>query len=463
MLMERFDKTWREAFNQPEFDKEKWNSPSSSLFDKIEEEVAKDEQPKGFWFTVLGITLLVAALILLVIILSSSSESVKKTNTLDSTSSIVENTYNTQSNTNQLVDNIETTPSKPFVESDPEVKTSLYNIKEINTKTLVVQTIQETSHNRRNQENTSNKNDLFISENSNIPDFTPISWNEKLAPSPTIDFRTIQSHKIIPSVTLKETSSFQKKTSPIYIGLFSQYVLWDDILNPNYQSALQDADFYSSETKAFNFSLDIEKPLSNRISIFSAISYERISIESGHNSTLFYSSDSMGSLSNTFDLDMASPYGFMQSEILLTRNASSTINENIDLGLSTQHEISNLDLNLGLRLKLIQHNRSSIRLSTALGLNYLVKIENTFKNCLVGNSDLVYDQGSIISDQQNLNRVYLSTYLGVEYNYQINTLNALTFRTSWKEGLGSIYSEDSFSTKTRRVYFGIGLIRKIGL
>ncbi len=233
---------------------------------------------------------------------------------------------------------------------------------------------------------------------------------------------------------------------------------WQFKLNNNYQTALQPADFTHTNGKGLAATFGLSKSISRPFSLNSSLTIERISFESGHNSSITYNPTSEAEQSNSFDLTMASPLGFIESNIVVEREAGE-LNEATDLvvDLNNSHQVSNVDLNLSLQSNLYQTNKFEMLVDLGLGVNYLFAIQNDLYEFNLSKDNFKPGTTSITADQNELSKTRPYFMLGAGVTYDWTKGNGLVLRYQFKQDFNSVYQSGDFGTLLRRhtVFLGV--------
>ena len=210
---------------------------------------------------------------------------------------------------------------------------------------------------------------------------------------------------------------------------------WDFNLNNNYSSALNSADFYSSMARGYNVSLGYGQTLNKIIDFNIDLTYNRINMKSGHNSEEIYRLDLENNLSNTLSVLMATPIGFINSEVEINRVDPSITDQETEFGIGivNEHQITSIGVEPSLNFNLLKSNGFVVGPSVGIGFYYLTSITNKIAEVNSQHAAFQSSVFEITNDQQNINRflttinlgaqvertIYSNLKVGINLNYKI--------------------------------------------
>lgn len=236
------------------------------------------------------------------------------------------------------------------------------------------------------------------------------------------------------------------------IGLEAGYSLWSLSLNNNYQTALQGADFTHSKANGFFAGINASKSISPILKLNANLTFERVSFESGHNSIVNYDPSTENAEGvNTFDLTMATPIGFLESNINLKNTETNLdVPKDVVLDLSNKHIASNLDFGLGLTIQAIDKGKINVGLDLGLGLNYLLSLENDFYSFTPNENTFEGQGSSLVSNQSDINKTRPYFMSGLNVLFGLNTGSQIGFAYSFKQDVVPLYQFGDYSTLLSR-------------
>lgn len=250
----------------------------------------------------------------------------------------------------------------------------------------------------------------------------------------------------------------KKSTWSLAAGTGISY--WQFKLNDTYRSALAPADFQSSNGVGFRTFVGLNKQLGGRFSLKANLAYENIGFSSGHNSSLDYdrTAETDTDHSNTKMVGMATPIGFIESDLVINRNSESAGSELL-IDIKNQHRIQSLDLVLTLDYELPEFLGFTPMLSAGAGVQYINKISNELKSFTPQQSDFSAGKGEIVADQKSLQRWSPTMTTGLRLEKRINKNISFGLNGNYLFNLSALQKMDGFSTNLNRFNGGIYLRR----
>lgn len=468
---------WEKAFNDHSLDNESWLEPASDVFDNISSEIYKEKRSQKYWL-IIFLLLVVLGIATIILLSSKTNPADFNTNVKSSKNELLETqeqiteidaVRKTISSTNiQEENNSKSTKSqKSLINSAQKEKNNSLinriienNITEVNNKSLKPQQskIQENIYNidknnitvlnegydNLNSNNVTNLNNnllLPITQIKAIHNEIHFSYEK-----PKLNFNNNSFSKII-----KEPYS-NKNTLSLMIGA----EVWAFNLNENYQSALNPADFSHSNGKGLSAQINYGYQLNTQIGLAVKAGYQNINLNSGHNSALTYDNNNeLISNSNQFDLLMASPLGFMNSNISIERRENTTGDKtDIIVDLDNKHNITNIDLALGLDFTLWNNKNYFSNLSVFGGANYLIGIKNNLSAFQVDNDTFNSGEAGEVTLQESYNNIVPFVGIGFNIGKNLNNDYSIGLRTEFNTSIQPLYQELDFSTQVNRYNIG---------
>jgi len=253
----------------------------------------------------------------------------------------------------------------------------------------------------------------------------------------------------------------QDRTKKIMLG--SMFSLWDFNLNSSYETALDPADFYHNTGKSAAVVINYQQFLNDRLFYYVEAGYEKVRFNSGHNSSVAYDPalEDMQTHSTAYNLTMASPVGFINSDIVINRSsANGDQSANLTVDLNNRHSIQNLSLASGLGVQLIQHSSVGLSIHMGLGLNQFIRNNHTLVYCGVDDAGYEYSSGYVSSAPLNLVNTTLYGQTGVQLSYLLGNNWMAGLVVDYQHNMGVIYKEDDFSTQLNRYRVGLQFGKK---
>ncbi len=229
---------------------------------------------------------------------------------------------------------------------------------------------------------------------------------------------------------------------------------WNFKLNENYQTALQPADFTYTNGKGIAIFTGVEKSFASSFRVKATVGFENINFKSGHNSSINYNPAlEESNMSNDFSLTMASPLGFIESEINVRRsdgvNAEAT---DLVVDLNNSHKVSNFDFGMSVLKQFSISNRLALNLEGGAGLNHLISLDNDLYKFSLSKEGFQSGNSSITADQNELKKTRPYFLIGGSSMYKINPNSSIGLSYQLKQDFNSIYQSGDFNTLLKRQF-----------
>lgn len=473
------DKKIKDTFNPPPSLKgEDWLVPSDDLFDSIESAIYNEprEKRRGIWIWLLPLLFISGIAIYFMTLNTQSIARYSNNGTKEFQSTM--NTFNDHGNEGNVVNHENLT----LKENTTNDKISSSKIKSIiqNSSISSIELSTATSSGQSNKVLTFNNSENLmiraITDNNKpsvIGYFSVIgskigmteiaTFSDK--DRSTIDLAKLsginnfiahESTPLVSDISLV-TIDVSKSGIPRWnLKLFTGMTNWNFDLNNNYLTALQPADFSFSNGVGYFVELGIEKRLSKRVSVGVSVLAERNTFDSGHNSVIDYNINNENSdNTNEFDLTMASPLGFLESNIVVARSVDANDHTDLIIDLENKHTVSNIDLGLYAQLDILQYRSFCIGGQIGGGLNHLSSITNSLDHFSTSESGFDSRSSEILKGQSDLNllRPYFNFGVNLEYKWSHNISIGLNHQ--YRQDLNAIYNSGDFSTLVNRQLSGL--------
>ena len=468
----------KNTFNPPPSLKgEDWLLPSDDLFESIESSIQNDQKKKnrGIWVWLLSLLLI------------SGTLSYLLTNT-NIGGNLLTNKGNTEYHTTSKrsfvrINDVNKLNSKNLfskVGSDnKEIATSIieYNV-EKSTTDLTIPFISSTSDKTTSVSVLEKSFNLNTRTNRRDRDLENLAFTAVIG-SNTADIEkslTVKTKKIsnnLARIASINCSLIQKKVSPFFhefsyirdedvnqasdwrIKFSSGSSNWNFSLNNNYLTSLNPADFRFSKGMGLFVELSVEKMLSQRLSVGVSGLIESSSFNSGHNSIIDYNiNNETEHQMNKFDVIMASPLGFLESNIVVARSTDANEHTDLTIDLNNSHSTTNIDFGLYAQIEILQYRNFSLSNQSGIGFNYLSDITNSLDHFSTSETGFISHSSEILKNQSHLNllRSYINIGINLEYKYSRSI--CLGVNHQFRQDFNPIYSDGDFSTLISRQLSG---------
>ncbi|MDA9181929.1 hypothetical protein N9O51_01935, partial [Saprospiraceae bacterium] len=438
----------KNTFNPPPSLKgEDWLLPSDDLFDSIESSIQNDQKKKnrGIWVWLLSLLFISGALSYLLTSNNTKIGGIVLTNNGDTD-------YRTTSKSSVVrINDVNKWNSKNLfskVGSDnKEIATSKieYNV-EKSTTDLTIPFISSTSDKTTSVSVLEKLFNLNFRTNRRDRDLENLAFTSVVGSkiSDIEESLTIKTKRIsnnfasIASIASINCSLFREKVPPFFHEFYhipnkdlsqaSEWSLklssgssnWNFSLNNNYRTTLDPADFRFSKGDGYFIELSIEKMLSQRLSVGVSGLIESSSFNSGHNSIIDYNiNNETEHQMNQFDVIMASPLGFLESNIVVARSTDANEHTDLIIDLNNSHSITNIDFGFYAQIEILQYRNFSLSNQSGIGFNYLSNITNSLDHFSTSETGFISHSSEILKNQSHINllRSYINIGINLEYKF----------------------------------------------
>lgn len=471
---------WRERFNPPSLEKEKWLQPAPKVFDAIEQELFPDQKKKKrglYWYILAGLVL--ASLAVLMIRQFSGNNT--KISQLDLNqekgdrkelrqkatvqSDIPPVSSATSSNTASIENSVTSSSSSSVSSLRSENKTvsnktAISNSSSSNvsfTKENQLGTIVSNSQNSLSGNSASysvNERSPIIAskgkdETIKVAKLEPLEYFTKLS---TLDIRTIfplsndnylNADKIDFEPFVDPIEERKKRQA---ISLAFGYARTDYFLNPNFASAVDPADFTKSSAAGNFIDLSYTINTGKKLSYFVNVSLERSTFSSGHNSNYFYDPVNEINSQQQVNLMMATPMGFVDGSMVLQRSSTQSGQTDLTLDLNNRHEYKQVNLLVGLEYQIFKYKNFNTSLKGLAGMQQLFELKNILERVDVSDPNFVSSQLAITNEQANLNKTLTLAGLGISFEQLLNEDYATGISYNFLTSFTPIFKSGDLST-----------------
>lgn len=311
-----------------------------------------------------------------------------------------------------------------------------------------------------------NKSEKITNPNQN--DDFHFAQNESLLntlPSkiPLSPIELSRDNLLLPITTFTPTKANQNFWS---VGLYISPVFWQQTLGRSYTDLLEPFDFnYSKSNFGIRIGIDLNRRLNESFEVYFQPGYSIISGRSGHNSTLVYSigDETQDDHSNSYNIDMATPFGFAGAEFQLVRKDEIPTQEvKLNPVFDSDFTIQSISIPIGLRYFPIKNYSFKPYFNAGATFNRILRTKNTLTQIRPNHDafDSKTVKGSVnISDNLRKNNLQISFGLG-SYFYLGDHIK-LNINYQYSRGLSSINVTEINSNRTQSHELIFSVLKKI--
>lgn len=245
----------------------------------------------------------------------------------------------------------------------------------------------------------------------------------------------------------------------IEAGLF--YLKHD--ISSAFTDALTPFDFSYVDNSGLFTRMTMARELGNFIELGMGLEYSYVEINSGHNSAMTYSlADETNGQSNSYELDLATPYGLMKSQFDFERNQMlSDSNVSLLVDFRNIHEIHNLRAPLFVRIAPLNKRRPfQAKLTMGAAVNRILDLKNQAQS-INTNHDAIRLAGEPVMNDQDIKLWHFDVFGGADFSYDFNPGISIGLNYEYSMGRTRVFELNDFNTRLNRHYIGIGLSKDL--
>lgn len=475
------DDIWRKRFQEP-LDDQDWLETSDKLFDSIEEQVyGKEERKRRLWFLPLFFVGALMAVGSIIWIYNNSKAKIIEQET--QSLSLIDKKENQEKRSSEQIFSEEPVQNVPLqdITADRNRTESFSNVNEVELPSLS-STVKSTINTSRSEgpvsaafnlgDNTTSV--LFSSETTDSNSRAPLlgsgqssaKLTDESGPEPlndipglarlTSQITNLRRERLsLDNMSLSEIS--QKSSVSHYRNQLRAGIaigFWQYGLNNNFASAVQPADFRYQNGQSYGIGLAYQKRMGERLSLLFHLGVDQVAFTSGHNSAYDYDVLSETSNSQGVPLTMATPLGFIEGSVIITRTgAIQADNESLVLDLHNDHRYKAVSLDAGVGYDLLSAEGFKLGARIGFGVQQLFDLQNELSLVNIDNSRYASSNYEVIADQTTINKLLPFGLSGVDLTYDFNTVSALGFSYDYGYSLRPIHQQGDLSTGMARHQF----------
>lgn len=453
------DRIWKNKFEEANLENENWLDPSDKVLIGIKSRVHNKYSRKRYLWLLL---------ILLPVLFIAKEYSESPENIIDSKASLlsegrpeIDKTELGLQNDKEVAEeskvskipsiiNTNIAENKLIIKSDntPVINDSTKNVLGNFIETSKIATSKKST---QSNQLTSNSGDAIKnnSDESFVSFETPKSPLEGLMYLKSPVYLVAFQPDFYPGLPLLNLTNFDQKSKNNSLSLGLGYHFWNFRLNNNYETALNPADFSHTIGQGYAINVQYTRKINKKVHFNLTLGHAIIYAKSGHNSTVEYHLyEEMNSIpENEIDLTMASPLGFMQSNIIIERQSQIT-NQNhpLTLAVHNEHIIRTTSLSPTLGLLLYADPKLELTGYIGAGINWISGIQNKLAAFEINDQKFVSKSGDITSSQQSINNFTYFSTAGITVKRNLISGYFIGTSVNAHQNFQPIYAESDFST-----------------
>jgi len=241
----------------------------------------------------------------------------------------------------------------------------------------------------------------------------------------------------------------EQSTNDFFIVAGAGYTIWQFTLNDAFASAVEAAAFENSRGEGVSTFLEFGKQVNKKFGLSAQVNYQKIDFSSGHNSTVEVDNTLV---SQTHNLTMATPLGFIDNEIILRRlEDSSSQTETLEIDLHNDHTIQAVELNLLANFQVVERGGFTIGLQTGMGVNQIVSTSNELIELNTNNVDYSRSSSMNKGDFVGLKKTAPVVSLNVNLSKTFSDNFEFGLQISGKRNLSPIQESGALKTSVQNI------------
>ncbi len=296
----------------------------------------------------------------------------------------------------------------------------------------------------------------------------PLFINEKILPTreskvPTNPISLYPKNELL--LTAKNKPS-AVKSNYWSAGFYVSPFLWQQNLSQSYTELLEPFEFnYSKISFGIRMGVDVNRKLNESFELYLQPGYSIISGTSGHNSTLVYSisEETQDNHSNSYNIDMATPFGFAAADFQLIRKDEIATQE-VELNpvFESDFSIHAISIPIGLRYYPLKSCSFNPYINTGLTFNQILTTENKLTEVRPNHN--AFDSKTIKGRKNisnNLRKSNLNINLGIGSSFYLRDHIKLNINYQYAYAVGSINISEINSNRTQSHELIFSVLKKI--
>ncbi len=313
------------------------------------------------------------------------------------------------------------------------------------------------------QSRTITENPISIASDKSIPNLIESDLTVKSLDPLTNLLTSPALFPVAAAVDVREAPPIRinlNKESPWSIVAGGGVSHWQFKLNDAYRTLLAPADFQSTNGIGFRTFVGLDRKMNSRFSLGMSLAYDQVKFNSGHNSVLTYdrTAETDNDPSNAKIVTMATPVGFVESDLVIHRN-NDVPDAEVLIDIKNQHRIQSLDLQLNLDYKMRDVYGLTPVIRVGAGVQYVVNLTNELASFTPEQMDFSAGKGDIISEQSSLQKWSPTVTTGFSLEKKFSGNISVGINGSYLFNLNELQKMNTFSTRVRRFNGGIYLRR----
>ncbi len=247
------------------------------------------------------------------------------------------------------------------------------------------------------------------------------------------------------------------------LAIFTSLMAMDYKLSADYSSDLNPADFHTDRGNQWGIGVAYTYGLSSKLNFHTTVDYSSLNSISGHKSSINYHvQEEINGLTETHtDLTMATPLGFIETDLLLQRSSDSSGDIiSSSANVHSEQVVQALGIGIGLTYDVLQISDYILFVGAGVRSNIILQLSNNLFGLESNSSDYAISSGKVIQSQTNLNNQFLQTNALIGLRRSLSERFDLQFQYEYRNGFSNIYTQDNYSSTINAYGVNLALISK---
>jgi hypothetical protein len=263
-----------------------------------------------------------------------------------------------------------------------------------------------------------------------------------------------------------ELTRIPPTTKPLYLGISSQFFLWNDKKTGELTTPLSELLENEQTTSTLSYGLGLEKVISKHFSATTGVYYGTRNQTSTYALNIPYTintelQNQQGSIDNTFTHSLPSGLGNVNTVLTVNRDANSQITDNEEVNIDFAFQ--NVSKSLFIPLKMSFYpKKAGLGFFSSIGINTEINLQNTVKvTQAIANHTEIHTTNAVISlgnQKQSSYNLQGIADLGYQFSFSKNIHGVLNL--GYNFAIINKFQSGNFKHKIDNWTLGMGVFKK---
>jgi opacity protein-like surface antigen len=220
-------------------------------------------------------------------------------------------------------------------------------------------------------------------------------------------------------------------------------------------------DFNFTNNFGWQTSVDGGMAVGKFFELSTGIRLEKVTVNSGHNSDIVYSSanEINANAENDYSATLATPYGLSPAAFVLNRTSDiGAASVDLKVDFHSEHHITNIQIPVGIRFYPVgKRNRMTIFAEAGASVNFLNKISNRIASIDTHHSAIKFTEAGTEFTAPDIRKEFYDLRLGGGLNYRFSKNMNFNFSYNFSRGLNPVFEQQNYKTVIDRQHISLGI------